>query len=143
MKQLLFLLSLSTLFILGCDDEDVFGAPGEGNGKDLQFLTGEWSGEFNQDNFGIYPMEMEVQEVDGQEFSGELRWPTLGNSITTMEGSFRNDTLFWTEPVLLQGYGIVLNGQYIVPFVSEDELSGEWFYRNQPENSGGSFTVRK
>lgn len=141
MKQSFLFLAILALCTLGCEDDDIFSPPG--SGKDLQFLIGEWSGEFDQDGFGVYPMEMEVTEVDGLNFAGQLRWPSLSNSVTTMEGFLRNDTLFWTETELLQGSGIVLNGDYIVPFESEDELSGEWFYPNQPTNAGGIFTITK
>jgi hypothetical protein len=141
MKQSFLFFAILALCTLGCEDDDIFSPPG--SGKDLQFLIGEWSGEFDQDGFGVYPMEMEVTQVNDQSFSGELRWPSLRNSITTMEGFFRNDTLFWTETELLQGSGIVLDGNYIVPFREEEELTGSWFYPNQPENSGGTFTITK
>ena len=110
---------------------------------DLEFMKGEWTGEFDQYNYGVYPMLMNVNNVEGCRFDGLLGWPELRNSVTTMEDFFRNDTLFWTEPTLLQGSNIVLNGLYVVPFSARDTLNGYWYYPNQPIQEGGVFSITK
>jgi hypothetical protein len=110
---------------------------------DLAFLKGEWAGEFDQYNYGRYPMFMNVDRVEGCRFYGILRWPTLRNSITTMEGYFKNDTLFWTEPSLIQGSNIILDGDYIAPFTSKNRLDGSWYFPNQPTREGGVFSISK
>ena len=104
-------------------------------------MKGTWTGKFDQNNFGNYPMVMEVQKVDGCNFSGILKWPTLRNSVTTMKGSLKDGKLVWTETSLLQGSGIILNGQYVVPLTGKDKLSGEWFQPNGKKD--GTFTISK
>ncbi|MFC5047652.1 hypothetical protein ACFSTE_06040 [Aquimarina hainanensis] len=135
-KKTYLVLSILLLAIFACQKDDA-----STNCIDLEFLKGEWIGEFHQYNYGKYPMIMIVKNVDGCHFSGELYWPTLRNSVTVMEGHFKNNMLFWTEPHLISGSNIVLNGEYTVPFSNEKELSGNWYYPNQPSSEGGVFTI--
>ena len=139
-RNLFFTLSLLVLLVFSCqkDNDDLE----ELTCVNLEFMKGVWVGEFDQYNYGAYPMIMDVRSVEGCRFYGLLRWPTLRNSITTMEGFYRNDTLFWTEPTLLQGSDIILNGLYVVPF-SKETFNGHWYYPDEPTREGGSFSISK
>jgi len=110
---------------------------------DIEFLRGKWEGSFDQYNSHEYPMVMEVDEINGNEFSGTLGWPTLRNSITTMEGYLRNDTIYWTEPALLQGSGILLNGHYVSIFSSTRKIDGFYYMPNNKNLEGGAFSITK
>jgi uncharacterized protein YvpB len=108
-----------------------------------EYLLGRWEGTFNQYSYGIYtsyPMIMNISRIEGNNFYGTLHWPTLRDSITTCEGYIEGDTLQWTEPQLIQGSNIILNGIYKARFVNEDELVGNWYI---PEKGidGGRFNL--
>jgi len=128
-----------------CDDSDGTVASNDNDDKcvvePIDDFVGEWEGTFDQYNFTEYPMIMDIQETIDCEFFGELRWPTLDNSITTMEGYFRNDSLFFTETQLLQGSNIVLNGAYIATY-ERNTISGIWNYPNNGAE-GGNFSITK
>jgi hypothetical protein len=110
---------------------------------DIEFLRGKWEGSFDQYSSYEYPMVMEVTEIDGCNFSGFLEWPTLRNSITTMEGYHRNDTIYWTEPELLQGSGILLDGHYVSIFSSTRTINGFYYMPKNINMEVGAFTLSK
>lgn len=104
-------------------------------------LAGDWIGTFDQYNLTEYEMLMFVEESSDEcQFSGRLQWPSLNNSITTMEGYFENDSIFFTETEILQGSNIVLNGLYKAVFESETTITGTWDYPNGGAE-GGSFKI--
>ena len=109
--------------------------------KPIENFIGVWEGTFDQYNLSEYPMIMEFNEVEVCNFYGELRWPTLNNSITKMEGYFRNDSLFFTETELTQGSNIILDGAYIATCF-DNTIEGIWNYPNNGAE-GGNFRITK
>ena len=137
----ILLVSLFTSFLFFSCEKECTEPKSPCSQETIRTLLGTWEGEFDQFNFGQYPMILEVEMIDECNFSGKHRWTTLQNSVTTMEGFMRNDTLFWTEPELLQGSNIVLNGNYVAVFSDENTLSGSWTYPNG--GLGGTFAISK
>ena len=105
------------------------------------YILGKWKGSHDQYSYGSYPMVMDISRIEGNNFYGTLHWPTLRDSITTCEGHIEGDTLQWTEPQLLQGSNILLNGIFEARFISEDELVGNWY---RPDNGieGSRFNIK-
>jgi hypothetical protein len=74
-----------------------------------------------------YPMIMVISILEGNNFSGTLHWPTLRDSVSTCEGYIEGDSLQWTEPRLLQGSNILLNGIYKAKLVDHNSMIGKWY----------------
>ena len=106
-----------------------------------QHILGEWKGTYTQYSYGSYPMIMKISNIVIDNFSGTIHWPTLRNSITTCEGFIKDESLQWTEPTLLQGSNIVLNGIYKAKLLEKDYMSGKWY---APGNGfeGGQFELK-
>lgn len=101
-----------------------------------------FEGTFNQFNYGIYPMIMEIKSVDGLEFNGILHWPTLGNSKTKFKGKIDSilNQIWFTEYEQIQGsVTIVLNGNYYAE-LKDNTLSGYWNWPNGVK--GGLFSIK-
>lgn len=82
------------------------GSPNEETLKDkceLEFLEGQWYGEFTFYTGTTFHMNMEVQRVRKCEIEGILRWPDYFNSETTFKGKLENGELRFTETKILQG----------------------------------------
>ncbi len=100
-----------------------------------------FEGIFNQDNYGTYPMIMEIKTVNGLEFNGILHWPTLGDSKTKFRGKIDSilDQIWFTEFEQIQGSStIVLNGNYYAE-LENNILSGYWNFPNG--ENGGTFSL--
>lgn len=100
-------------------------------------------GTFNQYRHGSYPMIMEVTDVNGNEFSGLLHWPTLKDSKTKFRGTidFEQNKVWFTEYELIQGSNIVLDGNYYAELTGST-LSGYWIWPSGKED-GSNFLIKK
>jgi hypothetical protein len=106
-----------------------------------------WLGEFRQYDPGrywSYPMRLEVDEdVEGR-ITGTIHWPTLSDSITSFRGTREGNLLRFTEPALLQGEDIVLDGRYLASLRTPDLVEGTWAYPEEPGRYGfGTFTLHR
>lgn len=102
-------------------------------------LAGVWLGEARQydpGRFWTYPMRLEVDEDGAGRVSGTLHWPTLNDSVSRFVGTRDANMLRFTEPELLRGEGIVLDGSYEASLRTPDRIEGTWQHQGEPGRHG-------
>lgn len=101
-----------TLFcgIIGCDSK-----PTNLTKKDLPnsqpSLTGTWRGTGAQPDMSPYPMVMSITQK-GNEITGTINWPTLGNCTTRFTGTITGTKIQFVETELIQGTGVGIPCSY-------------------------------
>lgn len=128
MRHFIFLfLALNLLFLGKSQDLNCLKAS-----NDASFLKGVWIGEFTQYSCGLnesYAMTVEIDEIDGNKFTGFFIWndlPDTPNTKTTLSGELFGDSIVITENSLVSGGGVVLNGVYEVLIIDCYALKGKW-----------------
>jgi hypothetical protein len=125
--------------------------------ENAEFVRGIWMGEFTQYSCGVnatYPMTIEVNQVDGKNFSGFFIWndlPDTPNSKTALSGELTGNSIVLHEDVLISGKNIILNGLYEIGILDCNSLKGIWrlnklqsdCYDPQALKDGGRFLIKK
>ena len=109
-------------------------------------------------------MVLQIEDVSGATFAGYVKWPSLKNSTTSMNGRFVDDFgdfveqskwqyvkgfgtvesgewVIFTETDLIQGGNITLNGLYYAHAGEDGTMNGVWFADSERSEPGGSFTI--
>src|SRR5262249_21021287 len=121
-------------------------------GLKAEDLKGRWNGSFRQFSHDVnetYPMLMEINSVQGNEFSGVIVWP---DCATKIKGECDGTRVWWTELGFVKGDNAVLYGIYKTDQKSDQVLAGDWldpkpgvFHDKAGEfqgTSGGTFKLR-
>jgi hypothetical protein len=116
-------------------------------------IKGKWSGtldQFSHDTCDSFPVELTVDAISGDEFTGTMEWPNNGCQ-TRVQGMFHGELIKWSETEYLKGDDVVLYGLYVAKLNADNEIAGEWMdpdhiiYPKGPEFGvpGASFILKK
>ena len=103
-------------------------------------IGGRWSGTLDQFSHDIYervPVELTVDTISGEEFTGTMTWPSFNGCKTVVQGMIDGDLIKWIETDYLEGDDVVLYGLYVARFRADNALSGDWMDPKHPINPGG------
>ena len=106
---------------------DCWGEPASAD-----FLYGLWKGTFNQYSCGVKgpaTMMILIDKVDGVKFSGVFIWTEMNyaqDSRSRLEGELKAGKIYFYEPELLSGGGLVLNGTYVSTLIDCNKMKGIW-----------------
>jgi hypothetical protein len=117
-------------------------------------IKGKWSGtldQFSHDIKGSFAVELTVEAISGNEFTGTMDWPTFNGCRTRVQGMFDGELIKWTETEYLEGDDVVLYGFYVAKFKANDEIAGDWMdpkHTIDPKGPkfgvpGASFTLKR
>ncbi len=108
-------------------------------------IVGLWSGtleQFSHDRAEILPVELSIDTVIGNEFSGEMSWPTLDGCRTRVDGLHDGNIVKWMETDYIEGDAAVLYGLYVAQLRGADQLDGDWMDpRHTIQPSGPNYGV--
>ena len=103
-------------------------------------IRGRWSGmldQFSHDIDGRVPVELTVETISGDEFSGTMAWPSFNGCRTVVQGMLDGDLIKWVETDYLEGDDVVLYGLYVARLGADNALSGDWMDPKHTINPGG------
>jgi hypothetical protein len=120
---------------------------------EMSDIKGKWSGtldQFSHDTYDTIPVELTVDSISGDEFTGTMEWPDNGCQ-TFVEGMFDGELIKWSETEYLKGDDVVLYGLYVAKFKADNEIVGEWMDPKHTINPkgpkfgvpGANFTLKK
>jgi hypothetical protein len=109
----------------------------------LPSLSGRWVGTFHQyDDDETYPMAVDIQPINRDEFLVTTWWSSEGNVKTEGRGEVRGDNVYWTETRKTRGSNVVLGGHYVAGVPSRKHLSGRYLRGSEPIERG-RFELRR
>lgn len=100
--------------------------------QDASFMLGAWKGKFKQYSCGIddtFPMVVFITDYEGLKFEGMFIWTDMiyaEDSRSKLEGELKNGKVYFYEPSIISGSGLVLDGVYESEFESCDRICGFW-----------------
>jgi hypothetical protein len=103
-------------------------------------IKGKWSGtldQFSNDIEGSFPVELTVEMISGDEFTGTMHWPTFEGCRTRVQGMCDGELIKWTETEYLHGDEAVLYGLYVATFKDRNEMAGDWMDPSHTINPKG------
>ncbi len=117
-------------------------------------IRGRWSGTLDQFSHDIHervPVELTVDAISGEEFTGTMTWPSFNGCKTVVQGMIDGDLIKWIETDYLEGDDVVLYGLYVARLGADNVLSGDWMdpkhpiYPRGPDYGvpGASFNLKK
>ena len=86
-------------------------------------LRPNWKGVCTQSGYAPYPMLLQIDTQSGNDISGVIRWPSLGDSITRFRGKVQNSRITFTEYELIQGRGAAVPTEYEAS-IKDDIIEG-------------------
>src|SRR5438445_13498014 len=89
-------------------------------------IGGRWSGTLDQFSHDIYervPVELTVDTISGEEFTGTMSWPSCNGCKTVVQGVMYGDLVKWIETDYLARGGVALYSLYVARLGSASVLS--------------------
>ncbi len=133
----------------------------------VPILAGQsWEGQANQYDYGQYPMILKIAKIQNNLFSGFLHWPSLGDTITNVNGSIVSDFgdsveqskwqyvdgfnsgakgtwLKFIETSFVQGNSVLLNVSYYALAHSDGTIHGVFFLEGASTTKGDFVLYQK
>lgn len=88
-----------------------------------------------------YKMQMTILAVDGDDFSGTIKWPAFNNTITRFKGQIDNDFVTFTEEEYASEVQEVGLGAVYQARIRGDTMRGEWRMEADNLQAKGAFQL--
>src|SRR5262249_7113024 len=83
--------------------------------RPMSDINGKWFGTIDQishDTEGTFPVELTIDTISADEFTGTMDWPASNGCQTRVQGFIDGDLIKWTETEYIEGDDVVLYGLY-------------------------------
>jgi len=101
----------------------------------------EWMGVSIGSDTSVYPFVLEITEMNGVDFNGCIKWPTLGKgAVTKVKGTVKGDQVKFEEYKAITGVDDVELPMYYTGKLTGDKLNGKL---NDSSGEESTFSLSK